>query len=192
MRFGFCPLTYSIGRSLSQSQSLSQELSLAHSRKTSFSSHGTSSSHSPSPSQSLNSFLSRPNLSISLGSVSPTTNERSVSSLEKEIIRLQEVLRERETEIIDLEASLKESQRLQAEAPLPVTEEVNGVNGVNGTGANGHADAPLAGVLSPRTLDQFDHIRKTMEGNGHANYSEGPSSVMSDDESLERLNELML
>ena len=46
----------------------------------------------------------------------------------------------------------------------------------------------LDAMLSPKTLNQFDHIRKTMEGtNGHVVYTENP-----EDESLERLNELML
>ncbi|KAF6764027.1 kinesin [Ephemerocybe angulata] len=183
-------------RSLSQSQSLSQELSSVHSRKTSLSSHGTSSSHSPSNSHSFNGLTHRPNLSISLPSLSPTINgnERSVSSLEKEIIRLQEVLRERETEITALEASLKESQRASLEAEAAASS-VKGpaLNGVNGFTRIDNGDAALLNAaLSPRTIDQFDHIRKTMEGNGHATHSEAPSSVMSDDESLERLNELML
>ncbi|KAF5380852.1 hypothetical protein D9615_004103 [Tricholomella constricta] len=184
-------------RSLSQSQSLSQELSSVHSRKTSFSSHGTSSSHSPSSSHShmTLSYLSgiRPNLSISLPSPSPINgNERSVGSLEKEIMRLQEVLKEREAEITLLEESLRQSQDEKATPALAtsiIDEETPNVNGK----ANG-----AAATLSPKTLNQFDHIRKTMEnGNGHA-YTDTPSemngsSVFSEtDESLERLNELML
>ncbi|GLB34798.1 putative kinesin motor, catalytic domain [Lyophyllum shimeji] len=184
-------------RSLSQSQSLSQELSSVHSRKTSFSSHGTSSSHSPSSSHSHTtlSYLSgvRPNLSISLPSTSPINgNERSVSSLEKEIMRLQEVLKEREAEITLLEQSLKESQE-QKSAPLAPVPDVadEALSNVNGK-PNGPAT-----TLSPKTQNQFDRIRKTMEnGNGHTHdtvFEMNGSSVYSEkDESLERLNELML
>ncbi|KAF9469234.1 kinesin [Collybia nuda] len=187
-------------RSLSQSQSLSQELSSVHSRKTSFSSHGTSSSHSPSNSHShststLSHMLnSRPNLSISLPSPFPgTPNERSVGSLEKEIMRLQEVLKEREAEITILEESLKESQEEKIATTPPVLEPPPKTNGQV---PHNHT------TLSPKTLNQFDHLRKSMEngnlnGNGHANYQESVeingSSVYSDaDESLERFNELML
>ncbi|KAG6833664.1 hypothetical protein H0H87_002860 [Tephrocybe sp. NHM501043] len=179
-------------RSLSQSQSLSQELSSVHSRKTSFSSHGTSSSHSPSNSYSHGSpsYLSgtRPNLSISLPS--PVNgNERSVNSLEKEIMRLQEVLKEREAEITLLEESPRESR--EEKSPAPVVEDLPTSNGKA-------ANATAAATLSPKTMNQFDHIRKTMEnGNGYAHTDTGSelnsSSVVSEaDESLERLNELML
>ncbi|KNZ78457.1 Kinesin-like protein KIF27 [Termitomyces sp. J132] len=164
-------------RSLSQSQSLSQELSSVHSRKASFSSHGTSSSHSPSNSQSTLNYLSGvQNLSTSLPSSSSFNgSERSVHSLEHEIMRLQEVLKEREAEITLLEESLKERPLLQP-------------SGLNGT---------AAATLSPKTLNQFDHIRKTMENGSYAHTDTGSEvnsvSVLSEaDESLERLNELML
>ncbi|KAJ7256457.1 hypothetical protein B0H12DRAFT_509620 [Mycena haematopus] len=194
-------------RSLSQSQSLSQELSSVHSRKTSFST--SSGSHSPSNSHSAP-FLSphlRPNLSISLPNAiaSPVlSNERSVHSLEKEIMRLQEVLKEREAEIAVLESSLKESK--------PV---VNGVDHVMPTSTSKHTDPmtppATAGVnghaspvhLSPKTISQFDNIRRSMSHEPPHKPSHsvtdsesdlnGESSVFSDpDESLERLNELML
>jgi hypothetical protein len=98
-------------------------------------------------------------------------------------MRLQDVLKEREAEITLLEESLKMSE--QRDSPIKTTP--NGVNGDHNPNGNG-----LAAVLSPRTLDQFDHIRKNME-NGHIDnvYSES-SSVQSEDDSLERLNELML
>ncbi|KAF9013938.1 kinesin domain-containing protein [Cyathus striatus] len=145
-------------RSQSQSQSLSQELSSAHLRKTSFSSQGTSSSHSPSNSHStLHSVSSRPNLSVSLPGISPGySNERSVSSLEKEIMRLQEVLKEREAEISVLEASLMESQNDKLNPP------------------------PVAG----------DNPESTPATNGDV--LENGSTNSDPDESLERLNELML
>jgi kinesin family protein 4/21/27 len=169
-------------RSLSQSQSLSQELSLARSRKASVSSHGTSSgsiSHSPSASASAWSLVghARPNLSITLPAVPPalhvSASERSVQSLEKEIMRLQEVLKERETEIATLEESLHKSE---AHSPA---KRLNGING----------HSPSA-YLTPRTLHQFDHIRESIE---HGEQAEnGSGSVSEHDESLERLNELML
>lgn len=135
---------------------------------------------------------SRPNLSISLPSLLPgTPNERSVGSLEKEIMRLQEVLKEREAEITVLEESLKESQEKTTMLP-PVSTDADASPKANGQAL--HPDT----TLSPKTLNQFDHIRKTMEnGNGHAVHHEGSdingTSVYSEaDESLERLNELML
>jgi len=163
-----------------------------HSRKTSFSSHGTESSHSPSNSHSYfssttsQSLASRPNLSISLPSVSPTahSNERSVSSLEKEIMRLQEVLKEREAEISLLEGSLKERQEQDlAQGGIPTEQPVSSM-------VNGNA-LPLDATLSPKTMNQFDNIRKIMENDNDAAPREG-SSVYSEDDSLERLNELML
>jgi len=154
-----------------------------HSRKTSFSSHGTSSSHSPTNSHS---HLS-PNASISLPSPN-NYGERSLGSLEKEIMRLQEVLKEREAEITILEESLKEQDEKVAENG---TE--SGIPEINGITISPDA------TLSPKTLNQFDHIRKSMEnGNGTTAYHEVDSelneaSAFSEkDESLERLNELML
>ncbi|KAG6851283.1 hypothetical protein H0H93_011719 [Arthromyces matolae] len=133
----------------------------------------------------------RPNLSISLPSPSPVNgNERSVTSLEKEIMRLQEVLKEREAEITILEESLKKSQEqknavalIEGDPPSKSKEKLNGV---------------AAATLSPKTLNQFDHIRRTMEnGNGYAHTDTGSdlnsvSAPSEADESLERLNELML
>ena len=165
-------------RSLSQSQSLSQELTSARSRNASTSSHGTNNSISNgSPSRS------RPNLSISLSNsnfavINP--QERSVTSLEQEILRLQEVLHQREAEITILETSLRERAG-QAPSPLPMTEERN-LEGAQG----------LESYLSPQTTGKFEEIRKnlTMQ-NG---YPEPSESSMSDeaDASLQRLNELML
>ncbi|KAF5357958.1 hypothetical protein D9756_001456 [Leucocoprinus leucothites] len=169
-------------RSLSQSVSLSQELSSAHLRKASSSSHA-SSLHSPSSSHSLHSSPSRPNLSISL---TPATNgqERTISSLEKEIMRLQEVLKERETEIHALEESLKESQATQAAAlermavATPLEDQGIGSDDIG---------------LSPKTLNHFDHLKQSMvNGNGHIIHSDHGSNHSESDESLERLNELML
>jgi predicted RNase H-like nuclease (RuvC/YqgF family) len=160
-------------RSLSQSQSLSQELSSARSRKASTSSHGTNGSMSNSPSS-----RSKPNLSISLSAPPISPNERSVTSLEKEIMRLQEVLNQREAEITLLEGSLKEQERAPA-SPLPMTEEAL------------EADLDVDSHLSPKTINKFDEIRRNMAlPNGHAEPQEEP--MPDSDASLQRLNELML
>jgi predicted RNase H-like nuclease (RuvC/YqgF family) len=161
-------------RSLSQSQSLSQELSSARSRKASTSSHGTNGSMSNSPSRS------KPNLSISLSAGAISPNERSVSSLEKEIMRLQEVLHQREAEITILEGSLKEKERTPASSPLPRTAEEHLEDDIE---VNSH--------LSPQIMNKFDEIRRGMVlPNGHAEPKE--ESIPDSDASLQRLNELML
>ncbi|KAK0482548.1 kinesin domain-containing protein [Armillaria novae-zelandiae] len=192
-------------RSQSQSQSLSQELSSVHSRKTSFSSLSSHShSHSRSNSNStstLNSLLqsSRPNLSISVPNGVSNHAERSVSSLEMEIMRLQDVLKERESEISVLENSLKQSRDDQSAASSPAlatpADEISETlsTKVNGTSPSIH--------LSPKTMGHFDHIRRSMENaNGHSivdlpdseSERNGSSVISESDESLERLNELML
>ncbi|KAF9077216.1 kinesin [Rhodocollybia butyracea] len=191
-------------RSLSQSQSLSQELSSVRSRKHSSSSHGTASSHSPSNSHSQ--LSPRPNLSISLpnGTTVVTAPERSAVSLEKEIMRLQEVLKEREAEISTLEISLRTSRNASLTSSPEVShrdfrgELVNG----NGNGIHEYEPATPDGVLSPHTINKFEHIRRSMQlqsENGHLQLQadpdslSAPDSVVSEtDESLDRLNELML
>ena len=121
----------------------------------------------------------KPNLSISMPSLS-VQNERSVSSLEKEIMRLQEVLKEREAEISVLEVSLKEVQQ-EKSLSTPIIE-------VQEAGASVNV---AESTLSPKTLNRFDHIRKTMENANVTGSTENGSSY-SDGDSLERLNELML
>ncbi|KAI9446696.1 kinesin domain-containing protein [Lactarius indigo] len=149
-------------RSLSQSVSLSQELSSARSRKASFSSHGTS-----SPTQSPH----RPTLSISLPALGVSPNERSAASLEKEIMRLQDVLKEREQEIAHLEISLKEKETL-----TPSTPNIQSTTNSPST------------FLSPRTINQFDEIKTVLQnGSDGADVTTNSES----DESLDRLNELM-
>ena len=161
-------------RSLSQSQSLSQELSSVHSRKPSSS---AGSSHSRSNSYSM----LRPAISLP-----PTPVERSVTSLEKEIMRLQEVLREREVEITTLEKSLKEGRQEQQQPVDPVI--INGVDINHVEDGDGESTSAGEGLnLSPKTLNQFESIRKTME-----NSQTDAISSQNEDESLERLNELML
>jgi hypothetical protein len=155
-----------LSRSLSHSQSLSQELSSARSRKHSTSSHGTSSSisHSPAPTRRQTLTVALP--SPSTGSMSP--NERSVLSMEKEIMRLQEVLKEREAEILMLEESLRRKHK----------DDIT----ING-------DSTASAKVAPQVLKQFDEVRSTLE-NGH-DYEEN-GSISEPDESLDRLNELML
>ncbi|KAI0672882.1 kinesin [Trametes maxima] len=158
-------------RSLSQSVSLSQELSSARSRKASTSSHGTSSSVSHSPAHS------RPNLSISLPSVAVSPTERSVASLEEEIMRLQDVLKEREAEISVLETSLKEKNETNG-APSTLAAELNR------SSPEGNGNDLVH--LSPKTIDHFTEIRKSLDLHHSNQYT-----VSDVDESLVRLNELM-
>ena len=154
-------------RSLSQSLSLSQELSSARSHKASTSSHGTSPSMSHSPSRS------KPNLSISLSNISISPTERSVTSLEKEIMRLQEVLNQREAEIMILEESLKEKENAPTSFNKAEAQDIDSNSS-----------------FPPETMHSFDKIRKNMvHQNGHA---EPEGSEPDSDASLQRLNELML
>lgn len=93
-------------------------------------------------------------------------------------MRLQEVLKERETEIMTLEESLKQVQaQVQTEDVAPVMKR-----------------RPAAGFddinLSPKVLDHFDHIKESMV-NGIGKSEPGSNSPESDG-LLERLNELML
>ncbi|OJT12017.1 Kinesin-like protein KIF21A [Trametes pubescens] len=159
-------------RSLSQSVSLSQELSSARSRKASTSSHGTSSSISQSPGHS------RPNLSISLPSVTVSPTERSVTSLEEEIMRLQDVLKEREAEISVLESSLKEKAEPNGH-PSSLAAELERSPTMS------HHDDYVH--LSPKTINHFSEIRKSLDLHHVNQYT-----VSDVDESLVRLNELMI
>lgn len=161
-------------RSLSQSLSLSQELSSAHSRKVSLSSATSNGTSSPL----LSSPRIRPNLSLSLPNL--VNGERSVASLEKEIIRLQEVLREREAEIGNLETSLKEKDIV--ERVVGMSPEVLATKEPNG-------ELSPSAHLSPKTIDNFAEIRNTISHSRADSESTGSGSVA--DENLERLNELM-
>ncbi|KAJ3793772.1 kinesin domain-containing protein [Lentinula aff. detonsa] len=185
-------------RSLSQSQSLSQELSSARSRKHSSSSHGTASSHSPSNSHSVT-LSPRPNLSISLpnGFTNIVPAERSAVSLEKEIMRLQEVLKDREAEISALEISLLKANQTESSA----SSSSDQFRDLQFELVNGRDDKPPPeSFLSPQTINKFEHIRRSMQfhsenGNAqrdHDSVSASDSIVSDTDESLDRLNELML
>ena len=120
-----------------------------------------------------------PRLNLSVTMFEP--KERSVTSLESEIMRLQEVLKEREAEITALETSL-----LAANTAISPQQEIKSPVVVNG-------DAAPPSFLSPNTLGQFEDIRKTMV-NGHQpeGNPDRTAAALEPDESLERLNELML
>ncbi|KAF8636524.1 hypothetical protein AX17_003337 [Amanita inopinata Kibby_2008] len=178
-------------RSLSQSQSLSQELFSVHSRKTSSSSHA-SSSHSPSSSHSYATIHSapalRPDISTSLSPASPA-QERSTQSLEKEIMRLQEVLKEREAEISLLEQSVKELQDEKSANAVVTEVETRDLVKVNGDTSDSDAHT------SPKTSHQFGNNRKSLINGGSHKVNDddgGKVSAVDADGSLERLTELML
>jgi hypothetical protein len=105
-------------------------------------------------------------------------------------MRLQEVLKEREAEITILEESLKERDGGPTVTPPILNTVENDYPKANGISMS------TDNALSPKTLNQFDHIRKGIEnGNGAAVYDEADSEMAGNseaDESLERLNELML
>jgi kinesin family protein 4/21/27 len=97
-------------------------------------------------------------------------------------MRLQEVLKEREAEITVLETSL-----VAANAAISPQQEIKSPIVMNG-------DAAPPPYLSPNTLGQFEDIKKTMvNGHHHPEGSSDRSAAPSEpDESLDRLNELML
>lgn len=165
-------LTDTTFRSQSQSQSLSQELSSARSPR-----HSLRRSHTSGSLSSLLIASAQANGSLSVPPVPslPGLNvnhaERSVDSLEKEIMRLQEVLKEREAEISALEDSLKEKNGRPV-TPVPPAPVVV----VNGD------VAPDA--LSPNTMHQFAVLRKGI-------VAEPEQDVGDAADSLDRLDELM-
>ena len=125
-------------------------------------------------------------------------------------MRLQEVLKERESEISTLEKSLRESQASQhsqaangsasvrsttptetTAATTPDTEQPPAIE-KSVTAANGHV-TPEA-YLSPQTMHQFDNIRRSMQFTGQGGVlkeDESGSEALPDD-GLARLNDLML
>jgi hypothetical protein len=112
--------------------------------------------------------------------------------MEKEIMRLQEVLKERETEIAALETSLREAQTLpmsqhQQSSSLPaLTPDVPGTP--ESPSSSGVVSPP--DHLSPNTLRQFGEIRKAIHP-ADVETTSSISTVSEADENLERLNELM-
>ena len=195
---------------------------MARSHKPSFSSsHGSNSPISHSPSSS---FSSRPNLSISVSHPSlldgtngldgsAVANGKSAASLEKEIMRLQDVLKEREAEIALLEESLRASESKSHN--LPAAIKINGSaitppllhiesgdsEHVVSTGdypeyenRDGRttpvSSSPIPSInLSPKTMNQFRAIRNSLDfGEPDGGDSAPP---LGQDNLLERLNELM-
>lgn len=104
----------------------------------------------------------RPSLSLQVNS-----NERSVQSLEQEIMRLQEVLKEREAEITSLEQSLIQKHQLSP----PMTPMVS-------------EDASPSLHLSPKTISHFKEIRRSLNVQDSLTASDASDSLV-------RLNELM-
>jgi len=103
----------------------------------------------------------------------PGEGKRSVDGLEKEIKRLQEVLKDRESEISALEKNLKEMNNHG-----PVTFSSLGV-GAAGEGG---------GSLSVNVADQFASLRRSIE----LVERPGPDGFRGAEDSLARLNEVML
>ncbi|KDQ19787.1 hypothetical protein BOTBODRAFT_51187 [Botryobasidium botryosum FD-172 SS1] len=114
-----------------------------------------------------------PRFSLIPLTVEPT---RSVDSLEKEIMRLQEVLKEREAEIGELETTIQRNgvtpstERTGLSTPLPDVQEEH--EDVGSPIMNGKE-------LSPSTSHQWDELRRSMELHSES------------DASLGRLDELM-
>jgi kinesin family protein 4/21/27 len=169
-------------RSLSQSQSLSQELSSARSR-------GPSSKDRPESLAIPSPTLLSPVLARSMSNLhsppvdSPTAEKRSAASLQKEIMRLQEVLKEREAEISALEQSLNErpsEPALLSQSTTHISEADDAENEVDGVGLN---------ELSPKTLKQFKDLRRLSRRLSLQKPAETP---VDPSETLDRLNELML
>lgn len=119
-------------------------------------------------------------------------------------MRLQEVLKEREAEITVLEGSLKESNAASATATtngvgvahaVPFPPPKDPITPPTTAGVDGHAN-PVH--LSPKTISQFDNIRRSMSHeppsvtDSESEFNGGSSTFSEQDESLERLNELML
>ena len=210
----------SISKNLSYG-SLSQELFSAKSCKPPFSSsHGSNSPISHSPSSP---FSSRPALSISvpnptslLSGVGGSTggNGKSAANLEKEIMRLQDVLKERESEIALSEGSLRADSfptsvpaiRTHNSAVVPPVLRIeSGESEEFVTPTEDHPDykdtigrstpifsSPIPPVdLSPRMMNQFKAIRRSLDLSRTIRFdSEDPASPLGQDNLLESLNEL--
>ena len=150
---------------------------------------------------------------------SASGNGKSAASLEKEIMRLQDVLKEREAEIALLEESLKGADSKASDFPTPAPTKVNGFaiappllrieSGESeefATPIGDHPDygdpsgrstpvssSPIPPVnLSPKTMNQFRAIRRSLDLTELAKSDgEDPAPPLGQDASLERLNELM-
>lgn len=134
-------------------------------------------------------------------------------------MRLQDVLKEREAEIALLEDSLKvaESKAKDSPTPAPITKANGFANAPPllriesgesqgfATPAGDHLDyedrsgrstpvssSPIPPVnLSPKTMNQFRAIRRSLDFSEFKFDGEGSAPPLGQDGSLERLNELM-
>lgn len=170
-------------RSLSQSQSLSQELSSARTPKLSLiASPGGLGSPTAGPATPKLSLLVPPNTN---GIPGTPPDGRTVQSLEKEIMRLQEVLKERETEIGALETTLKEMKN-----PTPKKTALNDVEEDDEEHVleMSSQSGVESGKLSPATLGKFAKLRRSLIIEHPPRFDDGPSA---ESETLDRLNELM-
>jgi len=153
--------------------------------------------------------------------VGSSTGGKSAASLEKEIMRLQDVLKEREAEIALLEESLKaaESKAKNSPTPAPITTRVSGLVGAPpllridsaeseefATPIGDHPDfenpsgrstpvssSPIPPMnLSPKTMNQFRAIRKSLDFGEFTKFNgDDLAPPLGQDDSLQRLNELM-
>lgn len=172
-------------RSLSQSQSLSQELSSARTPKHSLTASSLSGFTPGSLSSSTGATTPKLSLlassSVSSAPQTPADERgRSVQSLEKEIMRLQEVLKEREAEIGVLESSLKELKR-----PQKMNEAEEGEEDANVATSSGQSD----GKLSPTIMTRFARLRQSLIIENPPKFPD--SDAPEDSETLNRLDELM-
>jgi hypothetical protein len=144
-------------------------------------------------------------------------NGKSAASLEKEIMRLQDVLKEREAEIALLEESLKAAETKAGVFPTtakangsaiapPLLRVESGESEEFVTPISGHpgyedtsgrstpvSSSPIPPVnLSPKTMNQFRAIRRSLDFSGLIKFDDEDSAPpLGQDGSLERLNELM-
>ena len=174
-------------RSLSQSQSLSQELSSARTPKHSLTANPTGLG-SPQMSTQVPklSLLVPPSTNGILNPAPGTpTDRRTVQSLEKEIMRLQEVLNERETEIGALETTLKDLRNPPPKVTALHDVEEDDEEQVLEMSSQSGVES---GKLSPATLGKFAKLRRSLIVEHPPRFDDGPSA---ESETLDRLNELM-
>jgi hypothetical protein len=107
-------------------------------------------------------------------------------------MRLQEVLKEREAEISALEASVAQSNMTNQNSATVISNG-EATPSTDSADANGGDVFDPSLALSPKTKESFRVLRHSMEvgPNGHSSPSD-TGSGSDTDESLARLNELML
>ncbi len=175
-------------RSQSQSQLLSQELSSARTPKHSLSSVNGAGISPGSPASSAGGSGHAPKLSLLAPVSAPQTPSedrgRSVQSLEKEIMRLQEVLKEREAEIGALEGSLKQMKTQSKPRATSLT-----LNGTREEDEDATDNVKSSGRLSPTTMKRFARIRSSLIIEHPPKFTDEPTPEAS--ETVDRLDELM-